>query len=138
MKRLVILAIAALGLVGCDIIKDIPAVKFTEKLYTVTSEGQESFFIPVSSTGIDDVIITFERGEDKWEIDPTNGNRIPAVGWVKLVQIIEHYEQTRDLAQWTSGIELKISPNDTDAERVAYITVKSFQAQDTAIIRQGF
>ena len=138
MKRLVILAIAALGLVGCDIIKDIPAVKFTEKLYTITSEGQESYIIPVSSTGVDDVIITFERGEDKWEIDPTNGNRIPAVGWVKLVQIIEHYEQTRDLAQWTSGIELKISPNDTDAERVAYITVKSFQAQDTAIIRQGF
>ena len=138
MKRLVILAIAALGFMGCDMIKDIPSVQFTENLYTVTSQGEESYIIPVSSTGVDDVIITFERGEDKWEIDPSTGNRIPAVGWVKLVQIIERYEQTRDLAQWTSGIELRIAPNDTGAERTAYITVKSFQAQDTAIIRQGF
>lgn len=138
MKRFIILAVAAITLAGCAI-KDIPVVEFSESSYTVSSAGEESFIIPVSSTGIDDVVISYEHDGDRWEIeDPTTGNRVPAEGWVQVVRIIERHEPTRALAQWTSGIEIKVLPNDTGVERKAYVKVRSFMAEASVTIKQGF
>ena len=74
---------------------------------------------------------------DAWEvIDPETGDRVPS-GWIKVVKVIEHYD-TRDLAQWDSGIVLQIEPNEEDAERIGYVTVRSFMAESKAAIKQGF
>ena len=54
-----------------------------------------------------------------------------------MVKVIEHYD-TRDLAQWTSGIVLQIEPNTSEIERVGYVTVRSFMAEDKVTIKQGF
>ena len=135
MKKLLVLAVAAVAMVGCQI-KDIPSVSFNEESYTVSSEGGE-LIIPVNSTGVDDVQITYQSGMDAWEVDPETGDRTPA-GWIKLVKVIEHYEVTRDLAQWDSGIYLQIEPNTNGAERVGYVTVSSFSAKAKVTIKQGF
>lgn len=139
MKRLVMLAIVAMGLLGCSKITDTPVINFEESSYTVSVKGGE-LIIPVNSTGVHEVIITY-RGGENWEVDSTTGDRTPTVGWCQLVRVIEHYEQetkTRDLAQWTSAIELHIEPNTTDFERVAYVTVKSFSKEATVTVKQGF
>lgn len=134
MKKLLVLAVAAIAMVGCQI-KDIPSVSFSEENYSVSSEGGE-LIIPVSSTGVDDVQITYQSGMDAWEVNPETGDRTPA-GWIKLVKVIERYD-TRDLAQWTSGIVLQIEPNESGVERIGYVTVRSFMAEDKATIKQGF
>ena len=134
MKKLLILAVAAIAMVGCQI-KDIPSVSFFEESYTVSSEGGE-LIIPVRSTGVDDVQITYRSGMDAWEIDPETGDRTPA-GWIKVVKVIEHYD-TRALAQWDSGIVLEIEPNTVGVERIGYVTVTSFMAEEKVTIKQGF
>lgn len=134
MKKLLILAVAAIAMVGCAI-KDTPVVSFNEESYTVSSEGGE-LIIPVNSTGVDDVQITYQSGMDAWEVNPETGDRTPA-GWIKLVKVIERYD-TRDLAQWTSGIYLQIEPNERGVERIGYVTVRSFMAEDKVTIKQGF
>ena len=134
MKKLLILAVAAIAMVGCQI-KDIPSVSFNEESYSVSSEGGE-LIIPVNSTGVDDVQITYKSGMDAWEVNPETGDRTPA-GWIKLVKVIERYD-TRDLAQWTSGIYLQIEPNESGVERIGYVTVRSFMAEDKVTIKQGF
>lgn len=139
MKRLVMLAIVAMGLLGCSKITDTPVINFEESSYTVSVKGGE-LIIPVNSTGVHEVTITY-RGGENWEVDSTTGDRTPTVGWCQLVRVIEHYEQetkTRDLAQWTSAIELQIEPNTTDFERVACVTVKSFSKEATVMVKQGF
>ena len=135
MKKFLILAVAAATMFGCQI-KDIPAVSFYEESYTVSSEGGE-VIIPVSSTGVDNVHITYQSGMDAWEVDPETGDRTPA-GWIKLVKVIEHYDKTRALAQWDSGICLQIEPNTSKIERVGYVTVTSFMAESKITIKQGF
>ena len=134
MKKFLILAVAAIAMVGCAI-KDTPVVSFYEDSYTVSSKGGE-LIIPVSSTGIDAVTISYQSGMDAWEIDPETGDRTPA-GWVKVVKVIEHYD-TRALAQWDSGIVLQVDPNKSGVERVAYVTVCSFMAEEKITIKQGF
>ena len=134
MKKLLVLAVAAIAMVGCQI-KDIPSVSFSEENYSVSSEGGE-LIIPVNSTGVDDVQITYQSGMDAWEVNPETGDRTPA-GWIKLVKVIERYD-TRDLAQWTSGIVLQIEPNESGVERIGYVTVRSFMAEDKVTIKQGF
>ena len=136
MKKLLVLAVAAIAMVGCQI-KDIPSVSFTEESYTVSSEGGE-LIIPVSSTGVDDVHITYRHGDDAWEYDQETGDKTPTGGWIKLVKVIKNYETTRDLAQWQSGIYLQIEPNTSDCERVGYVTVSSFTAEARVTIKQGF
>ena len=136
MKKFLIMAVAALAMVGCHKIQDIPEVSFYEESYTVSSKGGE-LIIPVSSTGIDAVTISYQSGMDAWEIDPETGDRTPG-GWIKLVKVIEHYEQTRDLAQWDSGIYLQIEPNEGGVERIGYVTVRSFMAEQKVTIKQGF
>lgn len=136
MKRFIILAMAAIALVGCAI-EDTPVVQFNEESYTVSSEGGE-LIIPVSSTGVDEVRISYQSGMDAWEvIDPETGDRVPS-GWIKVVKVIEHYEQTRELAQWQSGIYLQIEPNKGGVERIGYVTVRSFMAEAKVTIKQGF
>ena len=135
MKKFLVLAVAALAMFGCAI-EDTPVVSFYEESYTVSSNGGE-LIIPVTSTGVDEVIITYRSGTDAWEVDPETGDRTPS-GWIKLVKVIERHESTRSLAQWTSGICLEIEPNDTGVEREAYVTVESFQAKAKVTIKQGF
>ena len=103
MKKFLIMAVAAFAMVGCAI-EDTPAISFYEESYTVSKEGGE-LIIPVNSTGIDAVTISYRSSMDAWEVDPETGDRTPS-GWIKVVKLIEHYEQTRDLAQWDSGIYL--------------------------------
>lgn len=136
MKRFIVLAVAAIALMGCAI-EDTPVVQFNEESYTVSSEGGE-LIIPVSSTGVDEVRISYQSGMDAWEvIDPETGDRVPS-GWIKVVKVIEHYEQTRELAQWQSGIYLQIEPNEGGVERIGYVTVRSFMAEAKVTIKQGF
>ena len=134
MKKFLILAVAALAMVGCAI-EDTPVVSFSQEEYTVSSKGGE-LIIPVNSTGVDDVQITYQRDLDAWEIDPETGDKTPS-GWIKVVKVIEHHD-TRDLAQWTSGIVLQIEPNTSEIERVGYVTVRSFMAEAKVTIKQGF
>ena len=133
MKKFLVLAMAAIAMVGC-VIEDTPVVSFYEESYTVSSEGGE-LIIPVNSTGVDEVSISYQSGMDAWEIDPETGDRTPG-GWIKLVKVIEHH--TRDLAQWDSGIVLQIEPNNGGVERVGYVTVRSFMAEEKVTIKQGF
>ena len=135
MKKFLVMAVAALVMVGCAI-DDTPVVSFYEDSYTVSSQGGE-LIIPVNSTGVDGVEITYRSSMDAWEIDPETGDRTPS-GWIKLVKVIEHYEQTRELAQWDSGIYLQIEPNERGAERIGYVTVCSFMAEKKVTIKQGF
>ena len=136
MKKLLVLAVAAIAMVGCAK-WDVPAVSFNEESYTVSSEGGE-LIIPVSSTGVDDVQITYRHGDDAWEYDQETGDQTPTGGWIKLVKVIKSYETTRDLPQWQSGIYLQIEPNTSDCERVGYVTVSSFTAEARVTIKQGF
>ena len=134
MKKFLILAVATLAMVGCAS-EDTPVVSFSQESYTVSSDGGE-LIIPVNSTGVDDVQITYQSGLDAWEIDPETGDKTPS-GWIKVVKVIEHYD-TRDLAQWDSGIVLQIEPNTSEIERVGYVTVRSFMAESKVTIKQGF
>ena len=134
MKKFLVLAVAAIAMVGCAI-EDTPVVSFYEDSYTVSSDGGE-LIIPVNSTGVDGVEITYQSTMDAWEIDPETGDRTPS-GWIKVVKVIEHYD-TRDLAQWDSGIVLQIEPNERGVERIGYVTVRSFMIEKKVTIKQGF
>jgi hypothetical protein len=134
MKKFLVLAVAVLAMVGCAI-EDKPVVSFYEESYTVSSDGGE-LIIPVNSTGVDGVEITYQSSMDAWEIDPETGDRTPG-GWIKVVKLIEHYD-TRALAQWTSGIYLQIEPNKGGVERIGYVTVRSFMIEKKVTIKQGF
>ena len=134
MKKFLFMAVAALVMAGCAI-KDVPSVTFFEESYTASSKGGE-LIIPVRSTGVDDVVISYKSSSDAWEVDPETGDRVPG-GWIEIKKIIEHHA-TRDLPEWDSGIVLQIEPNDRGAERVGYVTVKSFQAEAKVTIKQGF
>ena len=134
MKKFLVLAMAAIAMVGCAI-EDKPAVSFYEESYTVSSDGGE-LIIPVNSTGVDGVEITYQSSMDAWEIDPETGDRTPS-GWIKVEKLIEHYD-TRALAQWTSGIVLQIEPNEGGVERIGYVTVRSFMIEKKVTIKQGF
>ena len=134
MKKFLVMAVAAIAMVGCAI-EDTPVVSFYEESYTVSSKGGE-LIIPVNSTGVDAVTISYRSSMDAWEVDPETGDRTPS-GWIKVVKLIEHYD-TRDLAQWDSGIVLQIDPNEEGAERIGYVTVSSFMAEKKVTIKQGF
>ena len=136
MKKIVLIMVTALAVIGCNKIEDIPEVSFYEESYTVSSEGGE-LIIPVNSTGVDDVFITYQSNMDAWEVvDPETGDRIPS-GWIKVVKVIENYD-TRALAKWDSGLCLQIALNETGHERIGYVTVRSFMAESKVTIKQGF
>ena len=135
MKKLFLFAIVALGLTCCAI-DDKPEISLEgDNLFTVSHEGGE-LIIPVTSTGVDQVTISYPNGDD-WTFDSETGDMVPVDGWVKIVKVIQHYD-TRDLAVWRSGVQLQIAPNESNSERTAKITIYSFSKSVTATIRQGF
>ena len=150
MKRFFILAMAAIGLLGCAKETDTPVVKFEQSCYIVPSNGG-GIVIPVQSTGIDEVKITYHNSadEDVYHNKPeenegeesNNLNNIPVGDWCKLIRVIEHYEEgegSRALAQWQSGLQLEVEVNETGMERIAYITAESFTAKQTITIKQSY
>lgn len=122
----------ALTLSSC-VIEDNPSVEFEATSYTISKEGGE-LIIPTTTTGIDQVRITY-RGNENWEIDPETGDMTPVDGWCKLVKVIQDYP-TRALAQWRSGIVLQIEPNTTEYTRDVFISVQSFTISKMITVTQ--
>lgn len=131
-KFLAIIAFTLLTASGCAV-KDTPSVSFSNEEFPVAKAGGD-FIIPVSSTGVSDVVVHYGNGNG-WTLEE-NGDRIPNE-WCKVVRIVEHYE-TRALASWQSGVEIHVEPNDTGSERTAQIEVKSYGASDFITVRQGW
>ena len=143
MKKLFIFAIVAMAAfaVSCEEVHfpgkiyDVPSVDLHEDTMTVSAAGGD-LIIPVTSTGVDNVTITLPTG-DSWVIEE-NGDMTPADSWIKLVKVINEYDDpTRALAKWDSGISLYVEPNTTGYERTATIVVHSFQAIDTIVLTQS-
>ena len=132
-KFLAIIAFTLFTASGC-VVKDIPSVSFSNEEFPVAQAGGD-FIIPVSSTGVDNVLVHYDNNGNGWTVDE-NGDRIPNE-WCKVVRLVEHYE-TRALASWQSGVEIHVEPNDTGSERTAQIEVKSFGASDFITVRQGW
>ena len=135
MKKLFIFAIVAMAAFAVSCAPtDVPSVEFYEESMTVSADGGD-VIIPVTSTGVDDVTIVLSRG-DSWVIDE-NGDRTPKDSWVKIVKVIDQYDDpTRALAVWDSGIGLYVEPNTSGYERSATITVRSFMANDKITLTQ--
>lgn len=121
----------SLSLTSC--VKDIPSVSFPQSSYMIPAAGGE-LIIPVRSTGVDDVKIDYSDNAN-WEI-AENGDMIPSQGWIEVVKVINDYQSTRDLAEWTSGVVINVKPNTNKYERRAVITVESFTASDAITITQ--
>ncbi|MBQ5371783.1 MAG: hypothetical protein IIU53_03285 [Rikenellaceae bacterium] len=119
MKRLfaLLLLLSTTLLTGCDI----PEVEFYERSYEVSAAGGE-MIIPVNSTGLDEVGIKYYGSNNK--------------DWCEVVEIIDHYDMTRALAEWNSGIKIKFEPNNSGKRRSVRIVATSFGAEDRAIIKQ--
>ena len=132
MKRLFFVAVMTLTLSSCAI-EDNPSVEFEATSYTISKEGGE-LIIPTTTTGIDQVRITY-RGNENWDIDPETGDMTPVDGWCKLVKVIQDYP-TRALAQWRSGIVLQIEPNTTEYTRDVFISVQSFTISKMITVTQ--
>ena len=126
------MAVMALTLSSC-VIEDNPSVEFEATSYTISKEGGE-LIIPTTTTGIDQVRITY-RGNENWDIDPETGDMTPVDGWCKLVKVIQDYP-TRALAQWRSGIVLQIEPNTTEYTRDVFISVQSFTISKMITVTQ--
>lgn len=138
--KLMVLAVAVVGSVACEKtiagkIWDEPKINFLEESITVAAEGGE-LTVALSSTGVDNAYIV-NYGSDSWETDE-EGNMTPKEDWVEIVEIINEYEpQTRALAQWQSGIVIRVKPNDTGAERNATLYARSFTVTDQITITQA-
>lgn len=138
--KLMVLAVAVLGSVACEKtivgkIWDEPKINFLEESITVAAEGGE-LTVALNSTGVDNAYIV-NYGRDSWETDE-EGNMTPKEDWVEIVEIINEYEpQTRALAQWQSGIVIRVKPNDTGAERNATLYARSFTVTDQITITQA-
>lgn len=119
MKRLfaLLLLLSTTLLTGCDI----PEVDFYERSYEVAATGGE-MIIPVNSTGLDEVGIKYYGSNNK--------------DWCEVVEIIDHYDMTRALAEWNSGIKIKFTPNNSGKRRTVRIVATSFGAEDRVIIKQ--
>lgn len=119
MKRLfaLLLLLSTTLLTGCDI----PEVDFYERSYEVSAAGGE-MIIPVNSTGLDEVGIKYYGSNNK--------------DWCEVVEIIDHYDMTRTLAEWDSGIKIKFTPNNSGKRRTVRIVATSFGAEDRVIIKQ--
>lgn len=119
MKRLfaLLLLLSTTLLTGCDI----PEVDFYERSYEVSAAGGE-MIIPVNSTGLDEVGIKYYDNNNK--------------DWCEVVEIIDHYDMTRALAEWDSGIKIKFEPNNSGKRRSVRIVATSFGAEDRVVIKQ--
>lgn len=138
--KLMVLAVAVVGSVACEKtivgkIYDEPKINFLEESIIVAAEGGE-LTVALNSTGVDNAYIV-NYGSDSWETDE-EGNMTPKEDWVEIVEIINEYEpQTRALAQWQSGIVIRVKPNDTGAERNATLYARSFTVTDQITLTQA-
>ena len=123
--------IACFALVGCGKITDTPHLEFEQSSYIVSENGGE-LVIPVVSTGIDDVRVSYSHS-DRWNTD-SQGNLTPKEGWIKIKQVI--WETTRELAVFDSGVVLEIEPNKSSYERKASVIVRSFTISKSVDIIQ--
>lgn len=126
--------------VGCEEvivepIKDEPYIAFYEDQMIVPAEGGE-FYVPVNSTGIDNVSIA---DSSNWVTDE-NGDLLPIDEWIEIVKVINEYdrqaEATRALAKWDSAVVIKVLPNNTGYVRSASLSASTFSLGDHIIIRQ--
>ena len=125
--------IACFALVGCGKITDTPHLEFEQSSYIVSENGGE-LVIPVVSTGIDDVRVSYSHS-DRWNTD-SQGNLTPKEGWIEVKQVI--WEVTRELASFDSAVVINIKPNDSGYERKADVIVRSFTlSKSVKIIQAG-
>lgn len=111
---------------------DVPEVNIDLESIVAPTEGGV-MTIDVNSTGIDDVVILYNKG-DRWTTDSHTGDLYPAEGWITINKV--DYDTTRALPVYDSKVEITVAPNDTGHERVARIKVISFMAEDIIEIRQ--
>ena len=132
--RVAIIALISLLTGACWGAWDIPSVSFPHDSYMIPAAGGE-LIIPVKSTGVNDVTIKYSDMSN-WEVNPDTGDMIPTQSWIKIVKVINNYQTTRKLAEWTSGIVIEIEPNNSNAERQATISVQSFDVSASTTITQ--
>ena len=140
MRRFAVVFVALLAttFTACDI----PAAQFEEHIYKVDAAG-DIITIPVETTGVDHIKISSrDAGSTKWQHfiwdsqEEYVEGEVLGTDWVEMMEFIDHYPATRALAQWRSGITLRIKANNSSKRRVAEIQVSSFGAGDTVRIVQ--
>ncbi len=119
----------------CQTIDDVPEVKIEKESYTVAPEGG-TLHIPVLSTGIDQVRVSYRESYYEWETNPENGDLYPVDGWITIERVINNYPETRDLPSFRQGVSIRFAPNNSGVERQAIIEVISFTASDVVLINQ--
>ena len=123
--------IACFALASCGKITDTPSLEFEQSSYVVSENGGE-LMIPVVSTGIDDVRVSYSH-YDRWNTD-SQGNLTPKEGWIKIKQVI--LETTRALPIFDSGVVIEVKPNTSGYERKAEVIVGSFTISKSVEIIQ--
>ena len=123
--------IACFALASCGKITDTPSLEFEQSSYVVSEKGGE-LVIPVVSTGIDDVRVSYSHS-DRWDTDQ-QGNLTPKEGWIKVKKVI--WETTRELAVFDSGVVIEVKPNTSSYERKASVIVRSFTLSKSVEIIQ--
>ena len=133
MKKILLASlIACFAFVSCRP-TDTPSLEFEKSSYIVSENGGE-LVIPVTSTGIDDVRVSYSYS-DRWDTDQ-QGNLTPKEGWIKIKQVI--WELTRELPVSDSGVVIEIKPNTSNYERKASVIVRSFTiSKSVEIIQPG-
>lgn len=112
---------------------DTPSLEFEQSSYVVSESGGE-LVIPVVSTGIDDVRVSYSHS-DRWDTDQ-QGNLTPKEGWIKIKKVI--WETTRELPVFDSGVVIEVKPNTSNYERRAKVIVRSFTiSKSVEIIQPG-
>ncbi|MBP3426167.1 MAG: BACON domain-containing protein [Rikenellaceae bacterium] len=128
MKQLLKLTLGitlAVCLTNCAV-EDVAEIRVEQPIYSVSADGGE-LIIPVTSTGIDNVQISYRESYYEWEVDENTGDLYPAEGWININRVINNYTpKTRDLPLFYSAVCLQIAPNTSTVERQASIRVTSF------------
>lgn len=118
------------------VVKDVAEIRVDQSSYSVSAEGGE-LFIPVTSTGIDNVQINYRESNYEWEVDENTGDLYPAEGWININRVVNNYTpKTRDLPLFYSAVYVQIAPNDSGVERQATIQITSFNKSDYTRITQ--
>ena len=133
MKKFLFASLIACFAFASCVPTDTPSLEFEQSSYVVSESGGE-LVIPVVSTGIDDVRVSYSHS-DRWDTD-SQGNLTPKEGWIKIKKVI--WDNTRALAQFNSGVVLEVEPNTSSYERRAKVIVRSFTiSKSVEIIQPG-
>lgn len=95
MKKILLVSLIACFAFASCVPTDTPSLEFEQSSYVVSESGGE-LVIPVVSTGIDDVRVSYSHS-DRWDTD-SQGNLTPKEGWIKIKKVI--WDNTRALAQF--------------------------------------